>query len=24
MNKIPYCMHIPTCSEYMIEAIEKK
>jgi len=24
MNKTPYCMHIPTCSEYMIEAVEKK
>jgi len=24
MNKVPYCMHIPTCSEYMIESIEKK
>ena len=24
MNKTPYCMHIPTCSEYMIESIEKK
>jgi hypothetical protein len=21
---VPYCKHIPTCSEYMIEAIEKK
>lgn len=20
----PYCMHIPSCSEYMIEAVEKK
>ncbi len=24
LNKPPYCKHIPTCSEYMIEAIEKK
>lgn len=24
MNKTPYCKHIPTCSEYMIEAVEKK
>ncbi|NUJ97351.1 membrane protein insertion efficiency factor YidD [Candidatus Gracilibacteria bacterium] len=24
MNKPPYCKHIPSCSEYMIEAIEKK
>jgi putative component of membrane protein insertase Oxa1/YidC/SpoIIIJ protein YidD len=24
MNKTPYCMHIPTCSEYMIEAVQKK
>ncbi|MCP4524054.1 MAG: membrane protein insertion efficiency factor YidD [Candidatus Gracilibacteria bacterium] len=23
-NHIPYCKHIPTCSEYMIESIEKK
>jgi putative membrane protein insertion efficiency factor len=24
MNKTPYCKHIPTCCEYMIEAVEKK
>jgi putative membrane protein insertion efficiency factor len=24
LDKTPYCKHIPTCSEYMIEAIEKK
>ncbi|MDQ7008977.1 MAG: membrane protein insertion efficiency factor YidD [Candidatus Gracilibacteria bacterium] len=24
MNTTPYCMHIPTCSEYMIEAVQKK
>jgi putative component of membrane protein insertase Oxa1/YidC/SpoIIIJ protein YidD len=24
MNKPPYCKHIPSCSEYMVEAIEKK
>ena len=24
MNKPPYCKHIPSCSEYMIESIEKK
>jgi len=23
-NNPPYCMHIPSCSEYMIESIEKK
>ena len=23
-NNPPYCMHIPSCSEYMIEAVEKK
>ena len=23
-NNPPYCKHIPTCSEYMIESIEKK
>ena len=24
MNKPPYCKHIPSCSDYMKEAIEKK
>jgi len=24
INRTPYCKHIPTCSEYMIESIEKK
>lgn len=24
LNKPPYCKHIPSCSEYMKEAIEKK
>ncbi len=24
MNKPPYCKHIPSCSDYAIEAIEKK
>ena len=24
MNKPPYCKHIPSCSEYMIESIQKK
>jgi len=24
MDKTPYCKHIPSCSEYTIEAIEKK
>ena len=24
LEKTPYCKHIPTCSEYMIEAVEKK
>jgi len=23
-NTPPYCKHIPTCSQYMIESIEKK
>lgn len=23
-NNIPYCRHFPTCSEYMIESVEKK
>jgi putative component of membrane protein insertase Oxa1/YidC/SpoIIIJ protein YidD len=23
-NNPPYCKHIPTCSEYMVESIEKK
>lgn len=23
-NNPPYCKHIPSCSEYMIESIEKK
>ena len=23
-NNPPYCQHIPSCSEYMIEAVEKK
>jgi len=23
-DNAPYCMHIPSCSEYMIEAVEKK
>lgn len=23
-NNVPYCKHIPTCSQYMIEAVEKK
>ncbi|MDD3145076.1 MAG: membrane protein insertion efficiency factor YidD [Candidatus Gracilibacteria bacterium] len=23
-NNPPYCKHIPTCSQYMIEAVEKK
>lgn len=23
-NNPPYCKHFPTCSEYMIESIEKK
>lgn len=24
INKVPYCKHIPSCSEYMIESVEKK
>ncbi len=24
LHKPPYCKHIPSCSEYMIEAIQKK
>lgn len=24
LNKPPYCKHIPSCSEYAIEAVEKK
>lgn len=24
LNKPPYCKHFPTCSEYMIESVEKK
>jgi len=24
MNRPPYCKHIPSCSEYMVESIEKK
>lgn len=24
LNKPPYCKHIPTCSDYAIEAFEKK
>ncbi len=24
LNKPPYCKYTPTCSEYMIEAVEKK
>ncbi|MDD3120726.1 MAG: membrane protein insertion efficiency factor YidD [Candidatus Gracilibacteria bacterium] len=23
-NRPPYCKHIPSCSDYMIEAVEKK
>ena len=24
LSHVPYCKHIPSCSDYMIEAIEKK
>ncbi|NRH21271.1 membrane protein insertion efficiency factor YidD [Candidatus Gracilibacteria bacterium] len=24
LNHTPYCKHIPSCSDYMIEALEKK
>lgn len=24
MNKPPYCKHIPSCSDYMIESLDKK
>ncbi|NCP77219.1 membrane protein insertion efficiency factor YidD [Candidatus Gracilibacteria bacterium CG_4_9_14_0_2_um_filter_38_7] len=24
MNRPPYCKHIPSCSEYMVESIEKR
>jgi len=24
LDNPPYCKHIPSCSEYMIEAVEKK
>jgi len=24
MNNPPYCKHIPSCSEYMIETLDKK
>lgn len=24
MNNAPYCKHIPSCSQYMIESVEKK
>lgn len=24
LNKPPYCKHMPSCSEYMIESLEKK
>mgnify|MGYP002477456810 CR=1 FL=1 len=23
-DNVPYCKHIPSCSEYMIESVEKK
>ncbi|RAL56541.1 membrane protein insertion efficiency factor YidD [Candidatus Gracilibacteria bacterium GN02-873] len=23
-NRVPFCKYFPTCSEYMIEAVEKK
>lgn len=23
-DSVPYCKHIPTCSQYMVESIEKK
>ena len=23
-DNLPYCKHLPTCSQYMIESIEKK
>jgi putative membrane protein insertion efficiency factor len=23
-NRVPYCRHVPSCSQYMIEAIEYK
>jgi putative membrane protein insertion efficiency factor len=24
MNRPPYCKHVPSCSEYAVEALEKK
>ncbi|MDD2892035.1 MAG: membrane protein insertion efficiency factor YidD [Candidatus Gracilibacteria bacterium] len=24
MNRPPYCKHIPSCSDYMVESIEKR
>ncbi|MDD5376599.1 MAG: membrane protein insertion efficiency factor YidD [Candidatus Gracilibacteria bacterium] len=24
LNRPPYCRHIPSCSEYMVESIEKR
>ncbi|MFA6090873.1 MAG: membrane protein insertion efficiency factor YidD [Candidatus Gracilibacteria bacterium] len=24
LNRPPYCKHIPSCSDYMVESIEKK